>query len=112
MNIREQALAALGGPSRENFLNALAGGLAMSGRGEYVEAGNDEAHALTALRTHNEMMITVTTQMITSRAGSPAYRDEAFLRALSERAAIGHVGHVLRRALLAGLSGSTSRVRS
>jgi hypothetical protein len=48
MNIREQALAALGGPSRENFLNALAGGLAMSGRSEYVEAGNDEAHALNA----------------------------------------------------------------
>jgi hypothetical protein len=36
MDIREQALAVLVGPSRESFLIAPAGGLAMSGRGECV----------------------------------------------------------------------------
>jgi hypothetical protein len=104
--IRDQALAVLAGPFREKFLIALTGGLAMSGRGEYVEAGNDEAHALAALRALNELMIVVTKQLISSRAGRPAYPDEAFLTVLAEKSATGHIEHALDRALRAALRGS------
>src|SRR5260221_13542602 len=89
--IRDEALAALSGRNRERFLAALVGAIALAGRGEYMEAGNTEAHALAALRAINEMGIVVGKQLRSSLAGQSAYPDEAVIDVLEDKAKIGHI---------------------
>lgn len=111
MGFYEQALAALGGNDREHFLIALAFGVAFAARGEYAEAGNDEMHALIALRSVNEMMIVITDQIKSSRSGKPAYPDDAFLRVLKDNAAIGGSENVFFWALENAIDDLKSRRR-
>lgn len=99
MGIRERALAVLGGPDRHVFLAALAANLAFAARGEYSEAGQDEAHVLHALRAVNEMLIVATKQITSSLKRKPAYPDDAFLQALADKSTAGGAQHVLRRAM-------------
>ncbi len=97
--MRANALAILGGSERLRFLVALAAGISFAARGQYVEAGYDEAHALRALRHVNEMMIVATVQLQSSMAQKPAYPDEAFLEVLADHASMGHCREVLGSAL-------------
>jgi hypothetical protein len=103
LRIKEQALAVLGGPDRVKLLAKLASCLALSARGEYVEAGNDGLHAGSALRAINELMIVITKQMASSLSENPAYPDDAFLAVLADKSKIGHVEVVLGWALVEAL---------
>ena len=89
----------LSGELRVRFLAALAASLALAARGEYLEAGRTEAHALAALRAVNEMLIVVGKQLRSSLAGRREYPDDAFMRVLAESSKVGHVEHVLQWAL-------------
>lgn len=101
MEVPDEALVILAGPSRQRFLVALSGHVTLRARAEYIEAGhNDERQALAALRAINEVMIVIVKQLKSTMDGKPAYPDEAFLQVISEKAAIGGCEEVVRAALI------------
>jgi hypothetical protein len=106
--MRAEALAILSSSKRIRFLVALAAGIPFAARGQYVEMGHDEAHAVRALRHVNEMMIVATKQLQSSMAQKPAYPDEAFLKALAEHATMGQCREVLGSALSEAIKASAA----
>lgn len=93
----DDARRALASGRRELFLGHLLYWLGMAGRGVYVEAGNTVEQCARSLRCHNELLLVMATQLLaTLREDTSGYPDDAFLKVLGEKAAIGGCDELLR----------------
>lgn len=104
-DLGQRAEYALRSPAELDFLVALLYGLAMGGRGEYVDAGNTSEHALAALRGVNELVLVVATQLRGVQVGEPAYPSDALLVVLGEKADVAGCEAALAWALKFALDG-------